>query len=206
MSLRREWLKNNGKVMDNNVVFTKSTQFVMPMIGYELSDFLSSNERINHLINCYLVLGDDPETRRIVIVLDNVDDPNIGYLLRDNDVNPYFQGSSTDDEDREIVLFYSVPEKWEEDFNIFLTSRYSKMSNTYKNRLVDIYGRKSNTKSYRANQFDVIYPTPYKKQQWAEHFGVDINLIEELSSKLDMNYECYKTIDELLKVSLVDKV
>lgn len=200
MSLRREWLKNNNKIIGNGVIYTKSTHFVMPMIGYELGDYISFNNT-NHLINCHL----DLKNNRIVIIIDNIKNTIIKNILLDNKFNPYYLGSELDDNEKEIVLFYSIPDKWKNDLDIFLTSRYSKMSNEYKNKLVEIYGRQSNTKSYRANQFDVLYPTSYKKQQWADHYNVDINIIQELSSKLDMDYENYKNIEELSNSTVVNK-
>lgn len=196
MSLRREWLRNNEKASGMNIVYTKSTHFIMPMVGYEIADFLSIDEKVNYLINCYI----DIEEQKIVIVLDDTNDSNIVTFLKFNNSNPHFINSIN--EEGEIVLFYDIPTKYKEDFDIFLTSKYSRLTEKYKKKLVDVYGRKTNTDDYRPNQFDVIYPTPYKRKQLAEHLKVDASLIDELTSKLNMDYETYKNIKDLLQVSL----
>lgn len=202
MSSRRAWLKKNEKAVGNDIVNTKSTHFIMPMIGWEITDFLSVTEHVNHLINCHL----DTKRERIVLVIDNVKDKNILDFLTNNESNPYFINSKLDDDDREIVLEYEVPSRFKEDYGIFLSSKYSKMSEVYKKKLIEIYGRKTNKGDYRPTQFDVIYPTSFKRRQLAEELGVSVDLlneVEELTSKLNLDYEEYKNIKELLKTTLL---
>ena len=73
MSLRREWLKRNNKIIHGKIQHTKSTLFIMPMIGYKLEDFFDVTGHISFLINCYI----DPDNEKIIIVLDNAEDENI---------------------------------------------------------------------------------------------------------------------------------
>ena len=199
MSLRREWLRTNEKSYKHIVDYTKSTHFIMPMVDYEIADFLSSDEKVNHLINCYI----DVEGQRIVIVLDNVNDNAILSILKFTETNPYFINSIIDDDDKEIVLFFNIPLKYKEDFDIFLTSKYSKMTENYKSKLVDVYGRQTNTRDWKPNQFDVIYPTTYKRNHIAKHYDVDPSLIGEFTSALNMDYESYKSVKDLLQVSIL---
>lgn len=199
MNLRRKWLKENNLAReDGSIIYTKSTHFIMPMVGYELNDFISEQNGFNYLINCYL----DIENQQIVIILDNCNDRSIKELLQLNSKNPYFIKFEIEDEDSVLVLFYKIPDKFKEDFDIFLTSKYSKMSETYKKKLVNLYGRQSNTASYLPSQYDVIYPTTFKRKQLAERYGVSVELIGEVSSEIKMEYEKYKNLEELLKTQI----
>jgi hypothetical protein len=194
MSLRREWLRNNKKMIGNEVIYTKSTHFIMPMIGYIADNFNSYNGEYNYLINCHL----DLINNKIIVIIDNTDDYNILKLLQYNKSNIHYEGFKSDDDENEIVLTYKIPEEHKEDFDIFLTSKYSKMSEQYKRKLVGLYGRVTNTEDYKPTKFDILYPTTFKRQQWADRLGVDISIIDEVSPELNMDYEQYKTIEELL--------
>lgn len=195
MSLRREWLKNNKKTVGNDIIYTKSTHFIMPMIGYTADNFINVTGDYNHLINCHL----DLENNRIAVIIDNTDDENIIRLLQYNKKsNEYYQGFKADDNENEIALFYDIPEHYKKDFDIFLTSKYSKMTESYKQQLVSLYGRIVNTDDYKPTKYDILYPRIEKRKQWADHLGVDLELIDEVSPSLNMDYEQYKTIEQLL--------
>jgi hypothetical protein len=71
------------------------------------------------------------------------------------------------------------------------------MSEGYKRKLVSIYGNKSFTDDYRPSVFDVLYPTPFKRNQLAKHLNVEEALIQEVYEKVNLDYEEYKTIEQL---------
>ena len=190
---RRAWLREKGYDKD----FTKSTFFIMPMIGYVWIDFDSKECEYNYLINCYLSENKD----RIILILDHIpEDKGQELFLLKNELNSYLESTSVDDENNEIVLTYKIPEIYLNDFNIFLNSKYSKMSQKYKAKLIGIYGRETYKDDHRANQFDTLYPTRYKRKQLADYLGVDIKVIDnvgEVCSELNMDFEIYKNIDSI---------
>ena len=196
---RRNWLLNKGyyKELYDETRFTKSTYFIMPMIGYVWNDFISYAQDRIYLINCYI----SEDRSNIVLVFDYLhnDESQLAFLSK-NEINSYFINATIDVNNEELILTYKVPPQYKEDLDIFMTSKYSKMSMKYKQVLLSIYGRETEKESYKPKPFDVLFPTSYKKKQLADYIGVDIEVINqvgEVSSRLDMEYEIYKEADKL---------
>lgn len=195
MSLRKKWLQSQKLISKTGIEYTKSTYFLMPMLGYQKNDFISHETKDNFLINCHI---DDIANPSLVIVLDNNNDVNLEVLLYKNDINSQFEGSELEDDGQQIILKYKLDSRYHSDFYKFIEGRFSEMSQTYKARLVGLYGRKSNNIDHRPSIFDALYPTSSKRKQWADYLGVDVDLIKEVSSKPDIDYELFKSIEEII--------
>ena len=171
----------------------------MPMIGYQKNDFISHQDGSNFLINCHIYDIDKPS---LVLVLDNningEIDVNLEMFLYKNDINNQFKEKVVEEDGQTILLFYELDSRYYPDFYKFIDGRYSEMSQTYKSKLVGLYGRKSNNKDHRPSIFDVLYPTSVKRKQWAEFLGVDVDLIKEVSSKPNMDYELLASLETII--------
>lgn len=191
-------MQQKGWISGNGIDYTKSTHFLMPMLGYQKNDFISHQDGSSFLINCHIYDTDKPT---LVLVLDNnikgEIDVNLEMFLYKNDINNQFKEKVVEEDGQTILLVYELDERYYIDFYKFIEGRYSEMSQTYKSKLVGLYGRKSNNKDHRPSIFDVLYPTTAKRKQWAEYLGVDADLIKEVSSKPDMSYEVLKPIEEI---------
>ena len=195
MSLRKKWLQNQKLISNNGIDHTKSTYFLMPMLGYQKNDFVSHGTKDNFLINCHI---DDLINPSLIIVLDNNKDVNLEMLLYKNDINSQFEGSALEEDGEQILLKYKLDSRYYSDFYKFIDGKFSEMSQTYKSRLIGLYGRKSNNQDHRPSIFDALYPTSSKRKQWADYLGVDVDMIKEVSSKPDMDYELFKSTEELI--------
>jgi len=166
----------------------KSKNFILPMLGFPISQFEP------HIIDCNIIVEGFP---KIVVIFDNVDEEPLKMLIYKLQSDYLFLDCEYDDDDREVVLFFDVPKEFKSDFELFLTGSYSKMSDVYKNRLVQYFGKSTCEDWGLVTMWDTIYPKEHKKKQIAEKYGVDLDKISELISSPDIEHEIYKTIKEL---------
>jgi hypothetical protein len=192
MGLRRDYLKSKGWSKLN-----KATNFLLPMIGYTVDDFSSGYK--NYLINCYITKELDG---KLIVICDHVDDEDFNVFMYRNEVNPCYEGSTLDDDEKEVQITYQIPDRYREDYLKIVDSKYSQISKSYKDRLTSIYGRKTNPDDYKATMYDALYPTEFKRKQIAERLGYDVKgkdwlIIEEVLDKLELDRNVFQSIDDL---------
>ncbi len=192
MSLRRDWLKNKG-----NDKFNKCTQFLLPMIYYNIDDF--TGDYNNYLINCYITKEFDG---KIIVICDNIEDEHFKIFLYKNELNPYYLNSLLDDNNKEIQLVYQIPNNYIEDYYTIIDSKYSFISKSYKDKLIKIYGRQCNTNNYKATMYDTLYPTEFKRKQIAQWLGYDVKskdwmIINEVLDKFDLDKNLFQSIEDI---------
>lgn len=193
MQKRLMWLDNNGYIKDDIINHTRTTRFLMPLIG--ISEFSLKHINPKLLINAHCTDTDD---NLVYIILNKLKFPEEcqAYLETQN-LNEHFIDHINDEE--EHILIYKIPQHFEDDYAKILAGKYSYTSTFYKEVLCRIYGVSSNTTSYLPTIYDCLYPTAFKRKLYAEELNVDINLIDEVSSKPNLDYEIFKTIKDLWK-------
>lgn len=184
MSQRREW----------NKLITykkKAKNFILPMIG------IPTVQYDPYLIDCNIIIGGFP---KIVVIFDNIDDEPLKMLIYKLQSDYLFMDCEYGDDNKEIVLYFDVPKEFKNDFEKFIKGSYSEFSDEYKNRLTSYFGKETCEDWGLVTMWDTIYPKDNKKDQIAEKYGVDVKQIKELISSPDLEYETYKTIEELNEI------
>jgi len=192
MQKRLEWLSNFGYVEDSSVRRTRTTLFLMPLIGVSEAKIMDHHPKM--FINAYI---DDPIDKNIVLVLNKLDFPEestIFILLQS--LNENFIECIEDEE--EYLLYYKVPQHFHEDFDKIIEGKYSKTTDGYKSVILNIYGVERNTKDHIPYMHDCLYPDDIKRKLYANYLNVDVCLIDEVSSKPRLKeYELFRTINQL---------
>lgn len=191
MQERLEWLENNGYTTNGIVNNTKTTTFLMPLIGIsELSvNFLHPKMLINAHIKSkedkliYIILNklDSPEESRDYVLLQNLNEHFVDYI----------------EEEQEYILIYQLPKHFNEDYELILEGKYSETSVPYKEIMLRVYGIQNNSANHLSTVHDVLYPTDIKRKQYADFLNVEVMLIKEVCSRPKLPYEVYQTIDQL---------
>lgn len=192
MQKRLEWLNNFGYTENSSVRRTRTTLFLMPLIGISETKIMEHHPKM--FINAHIKNTIDKE---IVVVLNKLDfaEESITFILLQN-LNENFIECIEDDE--EYLLYYKIPQHFYEDFDKIIEGKYSKTSDEYKSIILNIYGVERNTKDHKPYMHDCLYPDDTKRKLYANYLNVDVSLIDEVSSRPRLKeYELFKTINQL---------
>lgn len=195
MSYRIEYLKKNH--WDNNgkrIRLTDSAIYLLPMVGLSIFDF------DNTLINVHVKHSESPSL--VIIVKNNTNDDNLAIIINKLMAHKEYVDMWTDDDDREICIEMKVPQRLVKNYHKFIDGKYSKFDEKYKDKLISIYNREVIVDNRKLTVFSVLFPQAFKRKQIAEWLGVDWKMIDEVKDIPTLNYEIYRTIDQL---KLLDK-
>jgi len=184
-------LENNGYINNNVIKNTKTTTFLMPLVG--ISELSIEHLNLKLLINAHIKSKED---KLIYVILNKLDFPleANNYVIIQN-LNEHFVDYI--DEEQEYILIYKIPEHFYDDYNKILDGQYSKTSIQYKEIMIRIYGIENNKNNHLSTVHDCLYPTDFKRQQYADFLNVEVMLIEEVCSRPKLHYEVYQTIEQL---------
>jgi len=192
MQKRLEWLNNFGYIEDSSVRRTRTTLFLMPLVGVSETKIMEHHPKM--FINAHIK---DVVDKEIVVVLNKLDFPeeSTTFILLQN-LNENFIECIEDDE--EYLLYYKVPQHFYEDFDKIIEGKYSKTSDSYKSIILNIYGVERNTKDHIPYMHDCLYPDDTKRKLYAKYLNVEVHLIDEVSSRPRLKeYELFRTINQL---------
>ncbi len=191
MQQRLEWLTNNGYIQEDIIKYTKTTRFLMPLIG--ISEFSLEYIKPKLLINAHCAETDDKIIYVILNKLDFPEEVNDYFILQN--LNEHFIDHI--EEEEELILIYKVPDHFNDDYIKILNGDYSKTTEAYKQIMLRIYGLHKHDKSYLTTVYDCLYPTEVKRKQIANYFEVNYKDIDEVCSKPNMDYEIFKPLEKL---------
>lgn len=192
MQKRLKWLNDFGYVKEDSVIRTRTTLFLMPLIGISETTIMQHHPKM--FINAYI---DNVEKEEVVLVLNKLDflEESQTFILIQN-LNENF--IECREEDEEYLLFYKIPPHFSDDFKKILQGQYSKTSDSYKKIIINIYGSERNTKDHIPYMHDCLYPDDLKRKLYAKYLNVEVNLIDEVSSRPRLQeYELFRTINQL---------
>ena len=192
MQKRLEWLNNFGYVEDSSVRRTRTTLFLMPLIGVSETKIMEHHPKM--FINAHIK---DVIDKEIVLVLNKLDFPeeSTTFILLQS-LNENFIECIEDEE--EYLLYYRVPHHFHEDFEKIIEGKYSKTTDSYKSVILNIYGVERNTKDHIPYMHDCLYPDDTKRKLYAKYLNVEVSLIDEVSSRPRLKeYELFRTINQL---------
>ena len=181
MSKRREIIEKLEKKT------TKSTHFLLPMLGYRKSFYTP------YLINCYIVQGDKP---KLVAVFENSDYEPLIHALHKLAEHPSYNDCEYADDNKEIVLYFDVPTDFILDYRSFLEGKYSWFTAGYKDLLAHLSGRSSGS-DYKVTVFDAIYPTEKKRKAIEVRLNATLEADAEVFDAPYLAEETYVPVSEL---------
>lgn len=191
MQKRLECLDNQGYIQNGLVKHTRTTRFLMPLIGISEASigYICPKLLINaHVKNVeekfiFVILNklDYPEESRDYTIIQNLNENFVDYI----------------EEDEEIILMYKIPNHFNSDYDKILEGKYSETSIEYKQIITRVYGTGRNKEDHLPSIYDCLFPTDAKRLEYANFLNVDVKLINEVSSKPNLDYEIYKTIKQL---------
>lgn len=190
MSKRKKFIEDNDLKMNN------STVFILPMLHlkgiYDLDELISAYISKTETTNLVDFIGP-----YIILCLVNSDTDKLKNTIYDFQQHKEFISIDYDDDNKEIVVTFSVPKEYIEDFNLIQIGRYSRISREYKNVLLDNHGRKTGAGKC-IYMIDALMPCHETKKYRADKIGCSISDLPngEVMSSPDDEDECYvKTSD-----------
>lgn len=170
---------------------TKTCTFILPMCN------LNKKQMSFNFINAHLTRNEE-----VVLIFEKLENNHdFNNCLNTLKNNPYFK--NIEENEDEIILYFVISAEYLKDLYLFKEGRYSEFSEEFKQLLIHNYGRISNTKDYKVNVYNAIYPQEFKKKQIVEHLydNVDakhaIKYIKEVLDIPDLEYEYYIPLDKI---------
>lgn len=100
-----------------------------------------------------------------------------------------------DDDKKDTVMFvFKVPEEYQQDYNHFIKSEYSKMSEDYKKKIIDFHTKKSFQKNPRNKKIleGILYKTKAAKAKLEKKIGQPVEPNMEFASAWDTEKEIFE--------------
>lgn len=196
MQERLVWLENNGYLNSGTIKNTRTTKFLMPLIG--VSEKELDNHCLDMFINAYIK---NKEELTLYVVLNKLDFPeeSMQFIILQN-LNEHYLCFM--ENDQEYIIEYEIPEHFREDFDKILDGKYSETSAPYKQIMTRVHGIRKDDNDPACFIYEVIYPTDRKRELKAKdlsvgHSIIDKSIIKEVSSKPNLEYEEYVSIEQL---------
>lgn len=148
-------------------------------------------------ISSYII---DVTKPKLALCFENKDGDNLKECLKILQNHQEFESINYDDDDQEVVLILSIPERHKNNYHNFKIGRYTLFDDDYKEELMDVHGRVSgNGKAIM--MIDALHPSFQAKKFRAEKSGCEINDLPngEVMSIPDMDLELYCTTSEITK-------
>lgn len=194
MNLRNSWKDSNKNVLHTESYFTKTTLFLLPILGYTYRDFFINNK--NYLHNCYISDLDKP---KMYCVFDNSEQNDSLTIVQNRLIGNYsFVSRYFDNDNLELVYSFNLGSDFEDDFYKFLDGQYSKLSKDLKDILIFCYGKQTDVTNFKSTIYEAIYPTDDKRITIAKALGVEVSEIKEVFDKPDIRVELYKKYEDLI--------
>lgn len=162
--------------------------FVLPMIG------INYKQLPRNFVNSYITLNYD-----VVMCFDKTDNYDVIFLaFLENVVKNNRSYISYEDGEDEVVIYFTVPERWRDDFDTFISGKYSTFTDKYKDVIVRFFGKKSQPEHHEVSEYDIITAPVFKRKEFAEWLDVDVSLIKEVFQRPNMDREMYSPIEDLI--------
>lgn len=167
------------EIIKNKHIYTKSTSFILPMLGHHVSYYKG-------IINCYLAdfdhAYDDWNFNKIfVLTLENNDQLKYNsYYL-----SAYIIEGNTG---RKYMYVFDIPIIYFENYELFIQGKYSQFTQIYKDHLVSSIKLKP---VQDHTVYKVIYKTAGMKKEIEDRIGQLLHDSAEVFSIPDLKQETY---------------
>jgi len=158
---------------------TKSSLFVMPMLGGERKLYFYDNL----LINCFI--GTSDHEGCIALLYRWSGDPL--FLKFENAVKQFRNYIDRYDVSETFVMFlFDVPTKHVDNYNLFLNGKYSELDGSYKEQILKFHGLEINSQIAQ-----ILYKNKKRKQRLENNLGVILDDDAELYSIMNKKDEIF---------------
>jgi len=158
---------------------TRTSCYLLPSLGISIKEL--SWKHNGSFINAYLH-RDIEDIMCLVFRVSGIANSNslaIEKLKARTNCIDYYQPDNTHE-----VLLFRMDRKYYQDYNMFIKSKYSKISDKYKARIVDFHDAHKTSSIY-----GILYKTELARQQLEEKIGVPIPNDIEYGEVLDLEKE-----------------
>jgi len=176
--------------MENDLQVNYTTIFLLPVLEYDVNFFPEE------FISAYII---DKTQTQLALVFEKTGSEDLKESLISMESHVNFDRIEEDDD--EIIAIFNFPKEFDVDFKLFKIGRYSKLSNKFKELLLDRHGRETGNGKY-ITMIDALLPDHKSKQFRADKIGVSIADLPngEVMSIPDMDLELFWKSDELDKI------
>jgi len=166
---------------------TKARLFVRAMLGYPL-DFYGED-----FYNCYV--GKSDNVMYLTFKKPLKDIQSFNKVLETLTTDEYYSGqkSITD----WYIIKMNIPQQYVNDYYKFLDGKYSKMSEDYKENLLNMLLKYDRTKIVYKKIKECLYPTKEARKKLEEELGASLDVDAEVMSIPNLEIEIYR--DEYFK-------
>jgi hypothetical protein len=175
---------------------TKSYVFLPPML-----DLDPVYMQVHLMLNAYMFCDDVKSDEEYIFLHYEYQDLDGSFARLENNFKqlPEFKGMF--DPDKYTTIFYfEVPAEWHDDYMLFKQSRYSRISQKLKNKILRFYALGPQSQVYK-----VLYRDAEKKRQLEEELDVILPEDAEVASALEFSNETYTSKIKIKNVSNLDK-
>lgn len=148
---------------------TKTTSFLTPIISI-LQDFVGFKST---MINCYIrAYKHEPE--QLVLLHRNIDDDEFKGITKNLESIPTFHRSTIHNKFFKSFIF-NVPDNFKRDLHLFLSGKYSNLSDVLKNRII---------RFHKLTKSSMLYKVLYRDMTLKKFIEMDLN--EEIPDNIDL--------------------
>lgn len=175
---------------------TKSYVFLPPML-----DLDPVYMQVHLMLNAYMFCDDVQSDGNLIFLHYEYQDLDGSFARLENNFKqlPEFKGMF--DPDKYTTIFYfEVPGQWHDDYVLYKESKYSRISQKLKNKILRFYALGPQSQVYK-----VLYRDAEKKKQLEEELDVILPEDAEVASALEFSNETYTSKNKIKNVSNLDK-
>lgn len=174
----------------------KSYIFLPPMLDID-PVFM----QLHLLLNVYLYSDDLPDVRNCIFLHYEYQDLSGSFARLENNLksSPLFKDMY--DPDRYTSMFYfRVPERWYDDYLMFLDSKYSLISEGLKRKILKFYNLGPQSQVYK-----VLYRDAQRRKEIEDELDVELPPNAEVASAIDFGKETYTEAHKIISLSKPNK-
>jgi hypothetical protein len=157
--------------------------------------------QLHLLLNVYLSSDDLPDVKNSIFLHYEYQDLDGSFARLENNLkkNLHFRGMYDPDKYTSIFYFH-VPKHWYDDYLLFLDSKYSKVSETLKKKILKFYNLGSHSQVYK-----VLYRDIERRRELEEELDVELPPEAEVASALDFRQESYTEAHKIIHLNKSNK-
>ncbi len=174
--------ENNSHVEIRMAYRTKASVFITPMIFDNRSNMFFSRL----LLNCFIATESDKECIAVLYRFSGTKD----FLQFESEVEAHPNYLRTEETSKVTTMYiFSIPDKWKEDYDKFLSGKYSAMSPAYKVKLLSFH-----MEGEGSTLHSILTRDPERQKVLSEQLGVKLYNHEEVMSSPTLEKETYSRV------------
>lgn len=178
-SIIRFTKRNDLFIMDNKTKRTKTFYFLFPLLGNFMSEF-------PNIINCYLGDVDKTYTNSLLALFKW--SSTLAYSKFEDSLkdHPYFI-ESYEPTRKHTMFVFKIPNTFKDNYNKFLTGKYSQLSNEYKIHILSFFSTSIQTQTLKA----ILYKEKERREKMEQLLEVKISKDIDLLDLINMKSETF---------------